>query len=97
MRPDWIPRPLPGNEDTFRAFRMVQYCRAPMGVGFNWEAIAVKLSLHGLWTPEIERGLDVCEKIMVNEEQKTRERKAEQKSEPSANKSTPRRRPRRRN
>ena len=74
MAPDWVPKPLPGNEDTFQAFRMIKHCRGAMSIGFDWNAVATRLELHGLWTPTVERGLDICEAIMVREEQKARER-----------------------
>lgn len=45
-----------------------------MGVGFDWKAVEGRLKLHGLWTAEVERGLDTCEVIMVSEETKHSEK-----------------------
>ena len=74
MFPSWVPTPLPGNEDTFRAFQLIQRCRQAMGVGFDWKAVEGRLRLHGLWTAEVERGLDTCEAIMVSEEMSARKK-----------------------
>ena len=71
MKPKWTPRPLPGNEATFAAFRIVQNCREVTinGLfGFNWQNVATKLNVHDLWTPEIERKLSLIEAYLVKEE-----------------------------
>ena len=39
-----------------------------------------KFRLHGLWTVEVERGLDTCEAIMANEEHKASEKQRKAKA-----------------
>lgn len=68
--------PLPSNEDAWRAFCLVEHCRAytALGVGgFDWVGVSVRLGVHGLWRPEIERKLAVCEYAMLKLESDQRD------------------------
>lgn len=69
------PRPLPGNEEIFTAFILVRNCRV-MGMapgGFQWAGVAERLKLHDLWNKNVERGLAVCEILMLKYEIQERE------------------------
>lgn len=43
-------------------------------LGFQWAGVAERLKLHGLWTAEVERGLTVCESLMIKYETEEHER-----------------------
>ena len=41
--------------------------------GFQWAGVARRLELHGLWTKEVERGLDLVEALMLKHEAEARQ------------------------
>lgn len=81
-RPDDQPRPLPHNRATWRAYRIARSYRQhiPAGLGgsirgrLDWPAVQVRLEIEGLWTPEIRRGLVVCERALLQIEDEVAER-----------------------
>jgi hypothetical protein len=64
-----------GNEDAWRAFNIARMCRhIGMAAGpFDWAGVEAKLTLVGLWTPEIMSRLTVCEMAMLSAEHESRE------------------------
>lgn len=83
QHPKWEPVPLPGNRVAFRAFLHIKHCRTYTfggAAGFDWCAVAERLRLHGLWTPEVERKLTTCEETMLLVESEVREREKTEKA-----------------
>ena len=76
------PVPLPCNRDSWRAWNLIRRHRQmmPLGLGaaapagLDWPAVAVRLEVAGLWTPEIAEALAVCEAEMLSVEYVCRER-----------------------
>ena len=66
----------PLNRRTWRAFHLVQGSRVigfgALG-GFDWTAVALRLMVHDLWAPDVERGLAVCEAALLEVEAEVRD------------------------
>ena len=41
-------------------------------LGFDWPAVAVRLKVRGEWDMEVEDGLSICERVMMNVEESER-------------------------
>lgn len=70
-----IPRPIPETLDAWIAFHKVFDCRYVSMGGLSlpcWGDIAARLSVWGLWTPELEEQLAFCFRELLKIEAENR-------------------------
>ena len=78
VAPGWVPSPIESNKTAWDAFLRLKNCRkiAMFGAGgFEWQDIAVRLSVRGEWSADMERRLAICEDEMLRVEERIRGQK----------------------
>ena len=75
-----VPRPISATLDSWIAFLRVYDCRHISGMGVpttpQWADIAARLSVHDLWTAELEEHLSLCfRELLTVEAEKRKESK----------------------
>lgn len=71
-----VPRPISNTLDAWLAFLRVHDCRHYGGMGVpttpQWADIAARLSVHGLWTAELEEHLALLFRELLKVESENR-------------------------
>ena len=76
-----VPRPISETLDAWLAFLRVYDCRHYGGMGIpttpQWSDIAARLSVHGLWTAELEEHLSLLFRELLKVENEKRKESKE--------------------